>query len=151
VKGKKTHEHRIVDYSGQAFPDTSADWMDEDRSPDAAAGKIYGLGHHHVGCSGPLNRDAELVGAIGLILPMLTGVVPWLTIAAAIGMAVVMADVTVFHAARKEYREIALTLALLVVAGHVIWAPLAWVVNLITHSLSHHEKRHSTRSSLFFS
>jgi len=73
---------------------------------------------------------AELVGAIGLILPVLTGMVPWLTIAAAIGLAVVMASAAVFHAARKEYRELALTLALLVVVlfvvvGHVIWVPLA--------------------------
>ena len=73
---------------------------------------------------------AELLGAIGLILPVLTGMVPWLTIAAAIGLAVVMVNATVFHAVRKEYREMTLTLALLVtalfvVAGHVIWVPLA--------------------------
>lgn len=73
---------------------------------------------------------AELVGAIGLILPVLTGMVPWLTIAAASGLAVVMVSAAVFHAARKEYREMALTLVLLVfilfvVIGHVIWVPLA--------------------------
>ncbi|GHO81913.1 hypothetical protein KSD_96840 [Ktedonobacter sp. SOSP1-85] len=73
---------------------------------------------------------AELVGAIGLILPVLTGMVPWLTIAAAIGLAVVMVSAAVFHAARKDSREMGLTLALLVlilfvVVGHVIWVPLA--------------------------
>ena len=73
---------------------------------------------------------AELLVAIRLILPVLTGMVPWLTIAAAIGLAVVMVSATVFHAVRKDYREMALTLtllvtALLVAAGHVIWVPLA--------------------------
>ena len=73
---------------------------------------------------------AEIVGAFGLILPVLTGMVPWLAIAAAIGLAVVMVSAVVFHAAHKEYGEMALTaalllLALFVVVGHVIWVPLA--------------------------
>src|SRR5689334_20513139 len=34
---------------------------------------------------------AEILGALGLILPALTGILPWLTIAAAIGLVIVMA------------------------------------------------------------
>ncbi len=72
----------------------------------------------------------EVLGAIGLILPVLTGIGPWLTIAAASGLALVMGGATVFHIARKEYRETVLTLMLLIVTlfvavGHVAWVPLA--------------------------
>ena len=73
---------------------------------------------------------AEILGAIGLILPILTSIAPWLTIAAAIGLAVVMVSAAVFHVARKEYNNIApalvlLLLTLFVVVGHVLWVPLA--------------------------
>ena len=73
---------------------------------------------------------AELLGAIGLILPILTGIVPWLTIAAAVGLAVVMLCAAVFHAMRKEYSGIApslvlLLLTLFVFIGHLVWVPLA--------------------------
>ena len=72
---------------------------------------------------------AEIVGAIGLILPFLTGIAPWLTIIAAIGLALVMVGAVVLHAARKEAHEMVLTaalflLALFVVVGHLLWVPL---------------------------
>src|SRR5579859_7340520 len=73
---------------------------------------------------------AELLGAIGLILPVLTGIVPWLTIAAAIGLAIAMLCAAIFHAVRKEYGGIApsavlLLLTLFVLVGHLVWVPLA--------------------------
>ena len=73
---------------------------------------------------------AELLGAIGLILPVLTGIVPWLTIAAAIGLAIAMLCAAIFHATRKEYSGIApsavlLLLTLFVLVGHLVWVPLA--------------------------
>ncbi len=40
---------------------------------------------------------AEILGALGLILPALTGILPWLTVAAAIGLAIVMAAAIIFH------------------------------------------------------
>jgi len=43
---------------------------------------------------------AELLGAIGLILPMLTGILPWLTVAAAMGLAVLQVCATLFHISR---------------------------------------------------
>ncbi len=72
----------------------------------------------------------ELLGAIGLILPVLTGIVPWLTIAAAVGLAVAMLCAVIFHAVRKEYSGITpglvlLILAAFVVVGHLVWVPLA--------------------------
>src|ERR1051326_8521742 len=46
---------------------------------------------------------AELLGAIGLILPAITGIQPRLTVAAAIGLMLVMVCAIVFHASRREF------------------------------------------------
>jgi len=54
----------------------------------------------------------ELLGAIGLILPMAFNVLPILTPLAAIGLAIVMVLATRTHIVRKEYKEIGLTLFL---------------------------------------
>lgn len=73
---------------------------------------------------------AEILGALGLILPALTGVLPWLTVAAAIGLAIVMAAAIVFHLMRGEANRIAfnivfLLLLLFVTYGRIVLAPLA--------------------------
>jgi hypothetical protein len=73
---------------------------------------------------------AEILGAIGLILPALTGILPWLTVAAAIGLAIVMASAIIFHLMRGEANHIAvnvvfLALLLFVVYGRLALAPLA--------------------------
>jgi putative oxidoreductase len=73
---------------------------------------------------------AEMLGAIGLILPAATGIAPWLTIVAAIGLVVVMVSASVFHASRRETSNIGmnvvlLLLALLIVVGRLTFAPLA--------------------------
>lgn len=73
---------------------------------------------------------AELLGALGLILPVATGIVPVLTIAAAVGLVLVMLSAAVFHASRKEYSTIGmnavlLLLAAFIVVGHLVWVPLA--------------------------
>lgn len=46
---------------------------------------------------------SELAGAVGLILPATTAILPQLTIAAALGLAVVMGSATAFHVSRREY------------------------------------------------
>lgn len=45
---------------------------------------------------------AEIVGALGLILPMATGVDPWLTAWAAVGLAAIMILAVGFHLRRRE-------------------------------------------------
>jgi uncharacterized membrane protein YphA (DoxX/SURF4 family) len=65
---------------------------------------------------------AEVLGAIGLILPLATGILPWLTVAAAIGLAIVMVSAFVFHLTRREAAQvptnlILLALALVIVVG----------------------------------
>ncbi len=61
----------------------------------------------------------EVLGAIGLILPALTGVLPWLTPLAAGGLALTMAGAMITHAGRGEYGMILVNLILLLLATFV--------------------------------
>ncbi len=70
----------------------------------------------------------ELLGGIGLILPMLTGILPWLTVAAAGGLVLVMISATVFHLVRHEAASVPTNLVLLllllvVLVGRVAIVP----------------------------
>ena len=72
---------------------------------------------------------AELLGAIGLILPMLTGILPWLTVAAAMGLTVLQVCATLFHVSRGELKNlpanaVLLLLSLFVVIGRVFIVPV---------------------------
>ncbi len=72
----------------------------------------------------------EILGALGLILPAATGILPWLTPVAAVGLVLAMVLATGFHAARHEFSGIGLTLVLLLLAafvayGRVMLVPLA--------------------------
>jgi hypothetical protein len=66
----------------------------------------------------------EVLGAIGLVLPPLTGVAPWLALASAIGFAVLQTGAIRVHL-RLGDRKIALNLALLVGAAVVAWLATA--------------------------
>lgn len=59
----------------------------------------------------------ELAGALGVILPMLTGILPWLTPIAALGLALVqlLAILTV-HVPQKDFKHLPLNLFLLALA-----------------------------------
>ncbi len=63
---------------------------------------------------------AELLGGIGLILPAITGIQSWLTIAAALGLVLVMVSASVFHASRREYQNIGMNVVLLLLAAFVV-------------------------------
>jgi len=64
---------------------------------------------------------AELLGALGLILPLLAGILAWLTPAAAIGLSLiqVLAIFTV-HLPRKEYKVIPVNIVLLALSILVV-------------------------------
>jgi putative oxidoreductase len=73
---------------------------------------------------------AEVLGAIGLIAPKLTGILPQLTIAAAIGLVIVMVGAIVYHGRRKEYSAASATIVLFLLAafvavGYLVWVPIA--------------------------
>ena len=64
---------------------------------------------------------AEILAAIGLILPALTGIVPILTPLAAVGLVIVMIGAVIFHIPRKEYPNIVFNLILLALAVFVAY------------------------------
>jgi uncharacterized membrane protein YphA (DoxX/SURF4 family) len=64
---------------------------------------------------------AELAGAIGLILPRLTGIFPVLTAWAAAGLATIMILATGFHLTHGEYSHVVVTVILLALAGFVVY------------------------------
>jgi hypothetical protein len=70
---------------------------------------------------------AELLGAIGLILPAATKIAPVLTAAAAGGIALLMLCATLVHAARREYAKIGLTCGLLLLAVFAVYGRLVLV------------------------
>ena len=63
----------------------------------------------------------EILGAVGVILPVLTGILPWLTPLAAALLALVMFLAAGFHLPRREYQNIGLNLVLLVLAAFVAY------------------------------
>ncbi|MCI0648540.1 MAG: DoxX family protein [Chloroflexi bacterium] len=48
----------------------------------------------------------EVLGAIGVVLPALTGILPWLTPLAAVGLALTMVGAALTHLRRGEYPNI---------------------------------------------
>jgi uncharacterized membrane protein len=64
---------------------------------------------------------AELLGAIGLVVPAVTGILPVLTPAAATGLAVLMALAMNTHRRRREPGAIAFTAVLFAVAVVIAW------------------------------
>ena len=84
---------------------------------DFTSGQIRGIG------------ILEILGAFGLILPALTGILFWLTPVAAVGLALVMIGAIFTHLRRQEIPMIAgnlilMALALLVAYGHLFIAPI---------------------------
>ena len=67
----------------------------------------------------------EVLGAVGLILPPLTGVAPVLAVVAAIGLTVLQVLATAFHAMRRETKDLWLNVVLVVVAGALVWLAAA--------------------------
>ena len=67
---------------------------------------------------------AEILGAIGLIVPALVHIAPILVPLAAVGLALVMVGAAVVHARRKEIPFVAMNAVLLVLAVFVAWGRL---------------------------
>jgi hypothetical protein len=69
----------------------------------------------------------EILGAAGLILPPLTGIAPWLAIAAAIGLVLIQVGGIRVHMSRGEVREIGLNIALLGLAAAAAALGTVWL------------------------
>jgi uncharacterized membrane protein YphA (DoxX/SURF4 family) len=72
----------------------------------------------------------EILGAIGLVVPAATGILPWLTPLAAVGLAIIMASAAVYHLRRPdEGRNVVLNvilglMAIVIAYGRFVVAPL---------------------------
>ena len=64
---------------------------------------------------------AELLGAVGLILPSLLRIKPQLTAWAAIGIVVIMLLATLFHIVRGETEVIGMNIFIALLAGYIAW------------------------------
>ena len=63
----------------------------------------------------------EILGALGLVLPAVTGVAPVLAPLAALGLAILMASAAVVHVRRGEIQMLAVNGVLLLAAAFVAW------------------------------
>ena len=63
----------------------------------------------------------ELLGAIGLIVPLLTGILPWLTPLAAGGLVLTMLGAMATHVRRHEYQMLVINGVLLLLATFVAY------------------------------
>ena len=64
---------------------------------------------------------SELLGALGLILPLVTGILPWLTVLAAVGLTLIqLLAIFTEHLPKKEYNVIPVNLVLLAFSVFVI-------------------------------
>jgi uncharacterized membrane protein len=90
--------------------------------------KVFAYSKYKESVGGELNLSrrlvtfiglSELAGAIGLILPMASGVAPVLTPLAAGGLGIIMLLATGFHLKRKE--SASMTIVLLLLSAFVAW------------------------------
>jgi uncharacterized membrane protein YphA (DoxX/SURF4 family) len=69
---------------------------------------------------------SELLGALGLVLPLVTGILPWLTPLAAIGLSIIqILAVATEHLPKKEFNVVPVNIVLLALSLFVVigrWA-----------------------------
>lgn len=70
---------------------------------------------------------AEILGAIGLVVPAATGVLPILTPLAAVGLALIMTGALVFHIRRNERPNIPVAIVLILLLAFVAISRFAGV------------------------
>ncbi|SOE23401.1 DoxX-like family protein [Spirosomataceae bacterium TFI 002] len=64
---------------------------------------------------------SELLGGIGLILPSLLRIKPFLTVWAALGLAIVMVLAAIFHGSRGEFSAIGANIFFVIIAAFIAW------------------------------
>lgn len=69
----------------------------------------------------------EILAALGLVLPQLTGILPWLTPLAAVGLLLTMLGAITIHVRRGEASHALVNVALLLLAAFVAYGRFALV------------------------
>lgn len=64
---------------------------------------------------------SELLGGIGLLLPSLLRIKPFLTVWAAVGIATIMVFAAVFHVSRGEFSAIGANVIFIAIAAFIAW------------------------------
>jgi putative oxidoreductase len=65
---------------------------------------------------------SELLGALGLILPLVTGILPWLTVLAAIGLTLIqLLAIFTEHLPKKEYNIIPVNVVFIALSVFVVF------------------------------
>jgi VIT1/CCC1 family predicted Fe2+/Mn2+ transporter len=62
----------------------------------------------------------EIIGSMGIVLPMILSTLEELTVVAAAGLSLVMMGAIATHARRKEYKELKVNFFILLLLGFVI-------------------------------
>jgi putative oxidoreductase len=70
---------------------------------------------------------AEILGAVGLILPMVTGIAPGLTVAAAVGLVLVQVFAVPVHVSHGEAASVPMNFVLLLLAAFIVVGRVAMV------------------------
>ncbi len=68
----------------------------------------------------------EILGGLGLILPGITRIAPWLVPLAAAGLIIIMVGAALYHARKHEYSGMVPSLVLLLLAAFVLYG--RWIV-----------------------
>jgi len=64
---------------------------------------------------------AEFLGALGVVLPMMIGILPWLTPLAAIGLTLIqLSAIFIEHLPKKEYKVLPLNLYFMAISIFVL-------------------------------
>jgi len=64
---------------------------------------------------------SELAGAIGIIIPQITGILPILSPIAAVGLVIIMILAASHHIRKNEFKEVAFNAVLLVLSAFVAY------------------------------
>lgn len=65
---------------------------------------------------------SELLGALGLIFPIITGLMPWLTVLAAVGLTLIqLLAIFTEHLPKKEYNVIPINVLLMAISAFIVF------------------------------
>jgi uncharacterized membrane protein YphA (DoxX/SURF4 family) len=65
---------------------------------------------------------SELLGALGLIIPLVTGILPWLTVLAAVGLTLIqLLAIFTEHLPKKEYNVIPINIVLIAISVFIVF------------------------------
>jgi hypothetical protein len=72
---------------------------------------------------------SEMLGALGLILPMLTSILPWLTLLAATGLSLIQVlAITTEHLPKREYQVLPMNVVLLALSMFVVFGRFSFFI-----------------------